>query len=1664
MLMVRKFAYGFMVFAAMSAASAFAAGTLPAGYTEVEYIQGDGSGTRILTDYTPNHLTDKIEAVVGWDAVDKTATIWCTRGATSSTDSWTVFMVNDNGYKFRLDYGASKNGYASPLTVAANTKYTVTAEDKRIDVVGGAQPASYEYPQSLSFAGAGPIMLFASYWNGTGNNLDNYGKNKLYSFKVWRSGDLIHYFVPCKDSGGAATLVDICDNPATLTKSGTFTAGPEGHFYDDSLFVSYAILPIPTQHVLSGAHPEPGFTVTNFETGACWVYAEGGVASGATPFDVAYSFANGYGTVTATGKVGGECEGEELTRDYLVTDEFLLNGGFESGTLQPGWTGSDSTLSTVINASNGHKPNQTTTFITGTYCGMLKKTSSMEQVFTNESTYCVTLSWKCKHRCDWNSSVQLYYKVLLDGNVIYPEETTTGSDIRYRSVEDMILDPGEHTLRFEGRTVNNADTSLFFDDISLHLTTPLVILPIPDQSYNFGDIYRPEFTVSNVVNAQTWTIGGNIVSADFDVEYANNDGIGVATVTATGKGALLGNVVSATFNIFARYYAKPEVAEEGDGTSWGTAMSVTNFFATFGVVDEPCEVWIEAGTVHSPSLSITNNAALTIRGGFAGTETTLDERQPGALTILDGETTSTTVLTITSGTDDDIVLDRMNIRRARGNGFIRSGKGGLKVTDCVIEANGRAIGKVYGRGMNVQSDGYGSLVVSNCVFAGNRNVTQGDNYGGFGLYIVNFKNALVDRSLFVTNGFDILTPEGSVEGHWGWCGTNAKGSSIYANNTPITVRGCRFAGNNCPINAGAGGGTIHLAGASGGSVIDHCAFIGNSEHLSYQAQGSGLFGGCGALVVNLANATDKVSVDHCTFAYNLTGAGYSAGGISVVKGDVDIENSIFWKNIRYNTTTEGYGLDVQVGSTGTANIRHSTVTALDGTALGGAGLTYDPQTVFAADPKLVTTTEAFTNLLKVTSSKVYYDPGNATRYEDLASMDAHLKSPTGYFVNGGAAGPATTDYSPAIDAGDPAADYANEPAPNGGRLNAGAFGNTAEASRTATGQPNATVEVLYPDGEPRPVVQVTMGLESGTAYNATVRIVCSTGGVTLADEIYYGVGNGHVVEYKLPAYLPPGTEYTAAVTITAPEAETKSYTDSEVATGTLPPFYGKGGGPNVIHVREGADCKMDGTSWTDAYPDLATAFKSAPDASKIEVWLAVTNNYMTKSITLVSSLAIRGGFAGVENSADERAEGAMTKLDGNNNYRTLDFSVPSGATLTVERIHFAHSSQSELMKTGAGDLTVRDCWFTDSIRSGSFGGRGINAAGGTVTVSNCKFTNLVGPVDINNNGGDGIYLDACTAAYIDDCLFVTNGIPEFGRTKIWQARHKAAGVWVNATPAIFRNCRFSGSIAAMHESSGNGGILYFGGASGGSKLVNCVLVGNSDTQGSQSSVDIAEAGAIICSMSATDQTLDIENCTIAYNITQGQKTAAGITVIKGKVNVKNSIVYGNIRGLEAVADAAGADIEVRPNGSLDLSYSLVTGLTSNYIHAVTAENLTIGPGVIAGVDPLLATTTNDFHNLMTYQSGSPQHWYLPNEVRGTCAALDVHPRTHTGYMLNGMRIRDPEHVESPTIDAGDPKSDYSLEPEIPGAGGNGHRVNLGAYGNTPEAALTKPKGFYILLR
>ena len=213
-------------------------GKLPAGYTEVQYIQGNGEDARIVTSYIPLPQTDKAEAVVEWpssvgDALSGNQGVWCARGSTTSTASWTLHMLGNSGGKFRFDYNSASGNLLEPA-LSTDVKYTVTADRNVVSWSGGN---GQTHTPVIGFTAAGDRMvLFAVYSGGTIDTYPgNYGKHRLYSFKVWRSGELIHYFVPCKDPNGVATMVDICYN-AALTIDGTFTAGPEGHYYDDKLF------------------------------------------------------------------------------------------------------------------------------------------------------------------------------------------------------------------------------------------------------------------------------------------------------------------------------------------------------------------------------------------------------------------------------------------------------------------------------------------------------------------------------------------------------------------------------------------------------------------------------------------------------------------------------------------------------------------------------------------------------------------------------------------------------------------------------------------------------------------------------------------------------------------------------------------------------------------------------------------------------------------------------------------------------------------------------------------------------------------------------------------------------------------------------------------------------------------------------------------------------------------------------------------------------------------------------------------------------------------------------------------------------------------------------------------------------------------------------------
>ena len=94
----------------------------------------------------------------------------------------------------------------------------------------------------------------------------------------------------------------------------------------------------------------------------------------------------------------------------------------------------------------------------------------------------------------------------------------------------------------------------------------------------------------------------------------------------------------------------------------------------------------------------------------------------------------------------------------------------------------------------------------------------------------------------------------------------------------------------------------------------------------------------------------------------------------------------------------------------------------------------------------------------------------------------------------------------------------------------------------------------------------------------------------------------------------------------------------------------------------------DGSSWADASPSLATAYAAAAAAGGGEVWMKAGTYVLTEAIPLKSGVAVRGGFAGTETSADAADPAANQTIvsgdvDGNNKWTVVGGSGLSGTPM-----------------------------------------------------------------------------------------------------------------------------------------------------------------------------------------------------------------------------------------------------------------------------------------------------------------------------------------------------------------------------------------------------------------
>ena len=1111
-------------------------------------------------------------------------------------------------------------------------------------------------------------------------------------------------------------------------------------------------------------------------------------------------------------------------------------------------------------------------------------------------------------------------------------------------------------------------------------------------------------------------------------------------------------------------FVSPEGTTAAGGTSWADAKDLTSALAGAAEGDE---IWLKQGTYDTDNtfsdLSVGARIAvpLTLKGGFAGAEGTSGVRADDAWSTFHGRDAVTNLVSIaaTSGT---VRLERLAIMRALEHGVISDGKAvDMEVADCRIVENGLMknlghAGTLYGRGLYAVGTTASKLVITNCEFAGQlsgKRHTGGYTYeNGCAAFIKTYKVVKMDDTLFITNGLHTSRN--------GRGGTVTQGGGIYFYDAPIVANRCRFIGNSGTQHTTGSGDVFHLGNNCGGSVFSNCLFLANYQNGFNEPVESG--NGAGTIQVDLATAAKTVDFVNCTFAFNRTIGKDNAGAICVGTGTVTVRDSIFWANIAptnsSGTATTSAG-DVRVrGAGGAVYFDHCLMRSKEApwvSALTGATLQFAD--VICDDPLFASSTE---DVLAMANKPINL-PHCENKYgfewtNDIRTIDVHLRSSGGRWLDG--AWTKDAEDSPAINVG--AGPVRDEPDPNGGIVNLGFYGGTAEASKTPLFKVELGEMTVTENNYTQPTFSVVMG--GSGSYHVPVYLCYgltegsetdSTGWdhVILASS---AARPGETVSSATREFFDTGDRLYYRFVVVSEGVALASKGGDAVLTANPPPFRGHGG-MGVIHVREGA-WGGDGSNWEFGYATLAEAVAHL-SAETNEIWV-MGNVPMDQDAAITREFTLRGGFSGTEDAAAERSAGTWSILDAAR-HNQLKVELESG-TVTLDRVEICRAIQHGVYMSGGANLTMTGVRLVgNGTATGvSLNGRGLyyygkNTRKGTLTLADC----LIGgnriletsSANIYGQNGIGAYIAKITRASMVNTVIASNG------TLRTEAPHRngfnGGALYCDDAPLTAVNCRFIGNGSCVH---GSGAIIYFSGV-GGHVFSNCLMTANFCNRWKNTS-GAGNSGVFNCSLASKGSTVDFRNCTVAYNIGDGANSCAGIAVWKGTINVRDCIFWGNFSNTNYTPRAQ--NIFVRgAEGVLNVDHCLMEGAGEPYCRCATGT-MTLTNMIYA--DPLLVSTKADFDAVTTRQNSTA----IPDVKDGTyftsdeaLGSFNVHLRGGRGYTdeTTGELVR-VGGGDSPAIDAG--SKGALLEPKP-----NGRRLNLGYYGGTPYATRS-PDGLLLMVK
>lgn len=674
--------------------------------------------------------------------------------------------------------------------------------------------------------------------------------------------------------------------------------------------------------------------------------------------------------------------------------------------------------------------------------------------------------------------------------------------------------------------------------------------------------------------------------------------------------------------------------------------------------------------------------------------------------------------------------------------------------------------------------------------------------------------------------------------------------------------------------------------------------------------------------------------------------------------------------------------------------------------------------------------------------------------------------------------------SPAIDRGDASSGYALEPAPNGGFVNLGAYGNTPQASKS----PSAYILLLSPDGgEVWPAAQTFPIRWRSHDANGTVTIDLLRNGSVLAG-IATNVPNSGSHAWTVPAVAPSNT-YQVRIQRNGPPV----YTDTSAA------FFSITNPISLYYVNDtNLNASGDWTTATgnDANDGLTPATPKASIRSVLETYdLGPGDTILVDAgvYHLTDNMIVTAGDAGarIEGYHDAAYPGRHALLDrGDRISPTAAALAINGADdVTVARLRLTGGYRGIAVSNDADGVTIEAC----HVYGNSDCGVNIMQGCETAVVSACEVFGLPGG-DPGDEQPHGIQIEASFAQVLGNRVFdngihgirivnpgppgTVGGVRADGNTvtgnglagiylepsgtqTCWITRNLVSSNALDGIVATMESCRVDENTVSGHGSAGGAGIRLFGGALARTNVVH----DNHD--------GIAANGRCV-----------VEDCRVYRNRSRGiwlKEEAAnraernrvygngwGIEANGQEKRIVNNLVYANTNGGVLLnASVYGADVAnntiFQPQGDavrvsnncwhvrlrnnvlwsgagfdLNVAADSQTGFSSDYnlLHATGRGALGLWQGTaFASLTDWVNELGFDAHSrAVDPQFTDPDG--LDNVLgfdaaNGTDGGVDDNFRLQTG---------------SPGIDGGDVLSLWLREPWP-----NGERINQGAYGNTPLA-------------